>query len=126
MSIPFEMNSQQINECTTLVCKVQWLPDDHLGQGEPAQSGPEQVADGLAPSSPTERIKSTPEAGQLVPEIGQVLVKPWSATGSRSHEDLKRGERRRIAECVPAGVDNGLHPFARRTVGYFHIVDRTT
>jgi hypothetical protein len=70
MSTAFEMNGQQINEGAPLVREVQRLPDYHLGQGQPAQSGPEQVADGLAPSSSTERIQSTPEAGQLGPEIG--------------------------------------------------------
>jgi hypothetical protein len=64
------MNGQQINEGTPLVSKVQWLPDDHLCQSEPAQSGPEQIANCLAPSSSTERIQSTAETGQLISEIG--------------------------------------------------------
>ena len=95
--------------------EVEWFSDDHLRQGETAQSGPEQVADRLAPSSPTERIESTSEAGQLVREVGKVLFEPRFAAGSCGDEDLERRERGGIAEGVPAGVDNGLHTFARRT-----------
>ena len=81
MSAAFEVDCQQINERTPLVSEVEWLSDDHLRQGESAQSGPKQVADCLAPSSPTERIESAPETGQLVREIGQVLFEPRFAAG---------------------------------------------
>jgi hypothetical protein len=109
------MRCQQFNERAPLVREVEWFSDDHLRQGETAQSGPKQVADCLAPSSLTERIESTSEAGQLVSEVGEVLFEPRFAAGSRSDKDLERCERGWIAEGVPAGVDNGLHAFARRT-----------
>jgi hypothetical protein len=69
MSTAIEMHGQQIYERTTLLREVKGLPDDHLCQGEPAQGGPEQVADCLAPPSPTQGIESTSEAGQLLPDL---------------------------------------------------------
>jgi hypothetical protein len=108
------MRRQQINERATLVGEVEWLSDDHLRQGETAQSGPQQVADCLASSSPPERIESASEAGQLVRQIGKVHFQPWFTARSRGDKDLKRCERGGIAECVPAGVDNGLHAFSCR------------
>lgn len=109
------MHCQQINERAPLVREVDWFSDDHLRQGESAQCSPKQVADCLAPSSSTKRIESTSEAGQLVREVGKVLFESRFAAGSRGDKDLERCERGWIAECVPAGVDNGLHTFARRT-----------
>ena len=40
MSATFEVDCEQINERTPLVSEVEWLSDDHLRQGESAQSGP--------------------------------------------------------------------------------------
>ncbi|MGA2473919.1 MAG: hypothetical protein ABSG39_10550 [Acidimicrobiales bacterium] len=121
-----EMRCQQINERATLVREFEWFTDDHLRQGEPAQRGPEEVADRLASPSSTERIKRTSEAGQLVRQVGKVLFEPWFAAGSRGDEDLERCERSGIAECVPAGVDNGLYTLSRRTDREFDVVDRFT
>ena len=87
------MHRQQINERAPLVREVEWFSDDHLRQGETAQSGPKQVADCLASSSPTEGIESTSEAGQLVREVGQVLFEPRFA----SWLEWRRGSRTRRA-----------------------------
>lgn len=92
MTTAFEMNGQQVHERTALVREVERLPHDHLRQCEPPQSCPEQVAEGLAPPSPAGRIEGTPETGQLVPEIGQVLLDSSVATGPCGDEDLERGE----------------------------------
>ena len=113
MSAAFEMHCQQINERSPLVSEVEWFSDDHLRQGETTQSGPKQVADCLAPSSPTERIESTTEAGQLVREVGKVLFEPRFAAGACGDKDLERCERGGIAKCVPAGVDDDLHAFSQ-------------
>ncbi len=114
MSATFEMHCEQINERTPLVSEVEWLSHDHLRQGESAQSGPKQVADCLAPSSPTEWIESAPKTGQLVREFAQVLFEPRFAAGACGDKDLERCKRGRIAECVPAGVHHGLHALAQR------------
>ena len=70
--------------------------------------------------------RARPRRANWSAEIGKVLFEPWFAARSCGDEDLERCERGRIAECVPAGVDNGLHTLARRTDRYFHIVDRLT
>ena len=103
MSAAFEMHCQQINERTPLVSEVEWLSDDHLRQGESAQSGPEQVADCLAPSSPTEWIERTSEAGQLVREFGSGALR---ATGSR----LARVATRISNAASEAGLLNAFQP----------------
>jgi len=95
------------------VREVERLPYDHLGQCESPQSGPEQVGKGLLPPSPPGRIERTPEPGQLVPQIGQVLLDSRISSGPCGDEDLERGELGRITEGVPAGVDDGLHTFSR-------------